>query len=110
MTRTPTTILLGAEAPRVMTVPMIAAAFADRRTALSSLWRKQMLAISLSPVFGGEGRGERANVVSSAHLVGIAHRFRFGGRCPPYGQQNGEGPGVGIPRGRPTNHTPTFNS
>lgn len=32
MTRTPTTILLGAEAPRVMTVPMIAAAFADRRT------------------------------------------------------------------------------
>lgn len=31
MTRTPTTILLGAEAPRVMTVPMIAAAFADRR-------------------------------------------------------------------------------
>jgi hypothetical protein len=31
VTRTPTTILLGAEAPRVMTVPMIAAAFADRR-------------------------------------------------------------------------------
>ncbi|MGH8138874.1 MAG: hypothetical protein ACREVV_11890 [Steroidobacteraceae bacterium] len=31
MIRTPTTILLGAEAPRVMTVPMIAAAFADRR-------------------------------------------------------------------------------
>ena len=31
MTRTPTTILLGADAPRVMTVPMIAAAFADRR-------------------------------------------------------------------------------
>lgn len=31
MTRTPTTILLGAEAPRVMTVPMIAAAFAHRR-------------------------------------------------------------------------------
>jgi hypothetical protein len=31
VTRTPTTILLGAEAPRVMTVPMIAAAFAHRR-------------------------------------------------------------------------------
>jgi hypothetical protein len=31
VTRTPTTILLGAEAPRVMTVPMIAAALADRR-------------------------------------------------------------------------------
>jgi hypothetical protein len=31
VTRTPTTILLGADAPRVMTVPMIAAAFADRR-------------------------------------------------------------------------------
>ena len=31
MTRTATTILLGADAPRVMTVPMIAAAFADRR-------------------------------------------------------------------------------
>lgn len=31
MTRTPTTILLGADAPRVMTVPMITAAFADRR-------------------------------------------------------------------------------
>ena len=31
MIRTPTTILLGVDAPRVMTVPMIAAAFADRR-------------------------------------------------------------------------------
>jgi len=31
VTRTPTTILLGAEAPRVLTVPMITAAFADRR-------------------------------------------------------------------------------
>ena len=31
MTQTPTTILLGAEAPRVLTVPMIAAAFANRR-------------------------------------------------------------------------------
>jgi hypothetical protein len=31
VTRAPTTILLGAEAARVLTVPMIAAAFADRR-------------------------------------------------------------------------------
>jgi hypothetical protein len=29
--QTPTTILLGAEAPRVLTVPMISAAFAHRR-------------------------------------------------------------------------------
>jgi hypothetical protein len=32
VTRTPTTILLDADAPRVMTVPMVAAAFAHRRS------------------------------------------------------------------------------
>src|SRR6266850_627803 len=31
MSRTPTSILLGAEAPRVLTIPMLAAALADRR-------------------------------------------------------------------------------
>ncbi len=58
MYRTPTSILLGAEAPRVLTVPMLAAALADRRKhpARNTLFRwlrDQVASGALRPVTRG---------------------------------------------------------
>ncbi len=58
MSRTPTSILLGAEAPRVLTIPMLAAALADRRKlpARNTLFRwvrDQVAGGTLRPVTRG---------------------------------------------------------
>jgi len=86
VTRTPTTILLGAEAPRVMTVPMIAAAFADRRKKAARntvfKWiRDQTAAGVLRPVTRGlylnqlarpqPTAAEAANFVRSGAIVSL---------------------------------------
>ncbi len=86
MTRKPTTILLDAEAPRVLTVPMVAAAFADRRKKAARntvfKWiREQIDAGVLRPVTRGlylnqlarpqPGPAEAASFIRSGAIVSL---------------------------------------